>query len=422
MDPDFARFAAAKQAQVREFAASNTVPSMVWSYFDAVRVDDWQTATNLASQLHNASGRYEDAPANNRISAPLLTVIWAPINEMIGASGEFHNWDSQWLHRFGREIIDSIPRGSIYFGGTDPGRFIISALSESHREGKPFFTLTQNQLADEAYLGYLRKIYGAKLYIPTLEDAQGAFAKYVADAQQRRQDGKLRPGEDVRVVGDQVSVSGQAAVMAINALLVKTIVDKNPTRDFFLEESFPLDWTDPYLTPHGLIFQLHPKSLKELSADVIEKDQVYWKRMTAEMIGDWMTKQTSTKELCDFADKIYLDKNLEGFKGSRGFAKDQEAQKCFSKLRCSIGGLYLWRSENTRDAEDQKNMQRAAEMAYRQAYALCPYSPEALFRYIRLLTDLKRPDDAFLLAKTSLRLDPKNEAFKQLVRQLNEAH
>src|SRR5690348_1835984 len=53
MDPDFARFVATKQAQIRKFAsgASDKVPSIVWSYFDALRVDDWQTATNLANQI-----------------------------------------------------------------------------------------------------------------------------------------------------------------------------------------------------------------------------------------------------------------------------------------------------------------------------------------------------------------------------------
>src|SRR5205807_532054 len=111
--------------------------------------------------------------------------------------------------RFGREIIDSIPRGSIYFGGTDPGRFIISALSESHREGRPFFTLTQNQLADQTYLEYLRDMYGQKLQIPTNDDLQRVFQDYLADAQQRMKDGKLKPGEDVRIINDRVQVSGQ---------------------------------------------------------------------------------------------------------------------------------------------------------------------------------------------------------------------
>ena len=127
-EPEVGRFAAAKQAQVRAFAKelTNQVPSIVWSFFDAVRVDDWETATNLFERLQRASGRFPNLNSNRdeTIYPALSTVIWPPISEMLGVYEQFHDWDRKWLRRFGSEIIDSIPKGSIYFGGTDPGRFI----------------------------------------------------------------------------------------------------------------------------------------------------------------------------------------------------------------------------------------------------------------------------------------------------------
>src|SRR5207247_592355 len=210
----------------------------------------------------------------------------------------------------------------------------------------------------------------------------------------------------------RVQVSGQVAVMEINGLLVKIILNKNPAREFYLEESFTLDWMYPQLSPHGLIFELHTKPLKELTKEVIEKDQAYWKKFAGELIGDWIDDRTSVKEVCDFVDTIYLRKDLDGFKGDAGFAKNQEAQKCFSKLRSSIAGLYVWWAEHTRDATEKQEAQSAADLALRQAYALYPTSPEAVFRYVKLLTDLKRPDDAFLVGKTSLRLEPTNSSFQ----------
>ena len=423
VDLDLARFATAKQAQVREYAkdVNNKVPSTVWSLFDAVRVDDWETATNLAARLEKASGRYADSATDEAMSPALRTVIWPPISEMIGAFDEFHNWDNKWLHRFGREILDSIPRGSVYFGGTDAGRFIISALSDSQREGKPFFTLTQNQLVDQPYLDYLRKMYGDRLYIPTENDLQHAFTEYVTDAQKRLQAGTLRPGEEVRTVDNRIQVSGQVAVMQINALLAKLIFEKNTDREFYVEESFPLDWMYPYLTPHGLIFELRPKPLPQLSAEAVQKDADYWKRLAGELIGAWVTDETSVKRVCDFADKVYLDKDFAGFKGDAGFAKNEDARKCFSKLRASIAGLYVWRLDHARDPNEKTQMQQAAELAFRQAYALCPSLPETVFRYTTLLTNLRRPDEAFLLAKTTLRLDPNNKSFQDLVRTLSKA-
>jgi hypothetical protein len=51
---------------------------------------------------------------------------------------------------------------------------------------------------------------------------------------------------------------------------------------------------------------------------------------------------------------------------------------------------------------------READFAYRQAFLFCPYSPETLFRYGGLLAQTNRLDDAILLARTYLILDPYN--------------
>jgi hypothetical protein len=63
-------------------------------------------------------------------------------------------------------------------------------------------------------------------------------------------------------------------------------------------------------------------------------------------------------------------------------------------------------------------MAREADLAFRQAYVLCPTSPEALFRYTSLLIDSKRLHDASLLVGTSLKFDPNNATFKGLERSL----
>ena len=92
---------------------------------------------------------------------------------------------------------------------------MITAFTKSHAEGDPFFTLTQNALADGSYLDYLRAIYGAKIYIPTAEDSQNCFTNYVKDALRRLKENRLKPGENVKEVDGQVQVSGQVAVMSI---------------------------------------------------------------------------------------------------------------------------------------------------------------------------------------------------------------
>ena len=48
---------------------------------------------------------------------------------------------------------------------------------------------------------------------------------------------------------------------------------------------------------------------------------------------------------------------------------------------------------------DKQALLTEADFAFRQAFALCPYSPEAIFRYVQLLLQFNRLDDAQLIAE-----------------------
>ena len=166
--------------------------------------------------------------------------------------------DEKYSTAYANDIIASIPPGSIYFGGTDPGRFLVTGMEKSQVNADPFFLLTQNALADSTYLDYLRGMYGDRIYIPTSDDAAKCFQDYTEDAQKRLQSHQLKPGENVsQGANGKIQVSGQVAVMEINGLLAKIIFDQNPNREFYVEESFPLDWMYPYLEPHGLIMKIN---------------------------------------------------------------------------------------------------------------------------------------------------------------------
>ena len=153
---------------------------------------------------------------------------WEAVKEIWGGLDAFGEGEAKYSALYASGIIESIPPGSIYFGGTDPGRFLITAMQKSNVNGDPFFTLTQNALADSTYLDYVRSMYGDKLYVPTTEDSQKAFKDYTEDVARRQQMNHLKPGEDVQVdpTSGRIQVSGQVAVMEINGLLVKDIFDK----------------------------------------------------------------------------------------------------------------------------------------------------------------------------------------------------
>ncbi len=81
----------------------------------------------------------------------------------------------------------------------------------------------------------------------------------------------------------------------------------------------------------------------------------------------------------------------------------------YARSRAVIGWVYAWRAENGTDAQEKKRMERVADFAFRQAWALCPYSPDATYRYLNFLLEEKRYDDAILVGETALGM-PENNA------------
>jgi tetratricopeptide (TPR) repeat protein len=267
-----------------------------------------------------------------------------------------------------------------------------------------------------------------EIYIPSLEDSQRCFQQYMEDVQHRMQLNQLTPGENVSVdPNGKMQVSGQVAVMMINGLLCKVIFDHNPNNEFFIEESFPLPWMYPYETPFGIIIKINRNPLPELPDEVFKRDHAFWSKFSDRLIGNWITYDTSVKEIVDFIEKVYLRHNYSGFKGDLKFVRDEQAQKAFSKLRSSITGVYAWRlGPQCPDEYRQKTVVgtqaliRETDFGFKQAFAFCPYSPEAVFRYINFLLQYGRIDDALLVAQTCHELDPYNDSVKALVKQLGD--
>ena len=365
-------------------------------------------------------------------TASLRGSWWSATMDACGVFWEFPPGD-KYAIAFGNDIIQSIPDGSIYFGGADAGRFAVTALMESHADGKPFFMLSQNPLADVTYLHYLRAMYGGKIHTPTDEDWQKSFQDYTTDAQRRlahdqqfpNEPKQLKPGEEVRLdTNGQIQLSGQMNVIGIRELLTKTIFDKNPDREFYVEESFPLDWMYPYLEPHGLIMKINRQPLPALSDEIVQRDSDYWTKYLTPMIGGWLKPDTTIEEVAAFAEKIHVKKDLSGFAGDPQFVQNEYWCENFSKLRSSIGGLYDWRAQHAADAAEKKRMNDAADFAFRQAWALCPYSPETVVRYVNLLMSQNRRADALLVAETAAKMPESkgNEQLRGFVTALKSQH
>src|SRR5262249_45069435 len=144
------------------------------------------------------------------------------------AFDQMSQWPEKYCLDFSKRIIDSIPPGSIYFGGTDAGRALITVMCKSQIGGDPFLTLSPNHLIDSAYMDYLRAMYNSMLDIPTGSDIQQAFREYLDDAVARTFQNKLKPGENVTITNNQPSVQGLPAIMGVNAIMLRKIFQNNP--------------------------------------------------------------------------------------------------------------------------------------------------------------------------------------------------
>jgi len=254
---------------------------------------------------------------------------------------------------------------AIFFGGTDPGRFVPTYMIYCPQVRPDVYLITQNALADNTYMAVMRDLYGDQIWISAQKDSNAAFRQYVDGVKS----GRIKAGADVNTEGGRVQVQGVQGVMQINGILCRQIFDHNQyvtevktdestrqsgaavvpvdpvgpdgklrQRDFFVEESYAIGWMYPYLTPHGLILKLNNKPTP-ITKEMTKNDHDFWGWYTDRLVND------------------------------RKFIRDIVARKSFSKLRSAIAGLYVARSHMAE-----------AEYAFKQAIELYPLSPEATFR------------------------------------------
>ena len=263
---------------------------------------------------------------------------------------------------------------AVFYGGTDPGRFVPTYMIYSAHVREDVFLITQNALADNTYMNVMRDLYGDQIYIPSQQDSNQAFQEYVADVQA----GRIPAGAAVSIEGGRVSVQGVQGVMTINGILAKMIFEKNKRiHDFYVEESYVIPWMYPYLEPHGLIMKINKEELSGLTPEMVKNDREFW---------DWYIKR--------------LNSNPK-------FLRDVVARKTFSKLRSAIAGLYAAR-----------RMFDESEYAFRQAIELYPLSPEANFRLADIHMQQGEFPQAREIIEAFLKEDTENDRVRDFLNQI----
>jgi tetratricopeptide (TPR) repeat protein len=286
-----------------------------------------------------------------------------------------------WM--YGYDMLKDLPRGSIMIGGTDAGRFVPTymILGESLQppsvkvdpsfDRRDLYIITQNALGEPNYMRYLRDHYTTDrpeprtaferwlgrqhtypekpIELPTLEEIREAVKKEAAEAKNAGTSRKI----------DQNTILFSTAL--------RLLWEKNrDEHDFFIEESFPIEWTYDYATPHGLIYKLN-KTKVPITPEDVARDFAFWK---------------------EYRKKLLSDPN---------FHKDYDAKRSFSKLRQSLANIYRHRK-----------MDKEAMAAYREAIELWPENLESVVALSAYLWDQGDYETPLQLFDNLLAGDPNN--------------
>ena len=308
------------------------------------------------------------------------------------ASSQRGHWFG-WM--YGHDMLADLPKDSFVFGGTDPGRFVPTYMvfGESFEKSKrdpafdrrDLYIVTQNALADTFYNRYIRSHYtnerpttfgwfekllgrpttypAERLTLPHREDIMALFEVLMRQYQ-------ANPAGSANPQNDPVALN--SAVGEWIFLHNRDKKDGTP-RHFFVEESFPMQWSYPYAIPHGLCYEINHDKLDFLPPGTAEKDLAWW------------------------------DDYIKRLEAVPGFRHDDLAQHSFAKLRNTGGNIYAFR-----------NMNEAAERAYKQALYLWPGNTETTANLVNLYNKLGRFKDAHDLVVGYLPLDPNSKALQRL--------
>ena len=271
-----------------------TVPDEVEKFFDAVEAGQWEAIKSQWDLLARHSSQYEYSTNH----WDQLDPFWPSVLDAYGVAEQAHLWPAQQLLDYGNAILGSLKPGMVYVGGTDNGRWIPELLNETS-DGEQHMIVTQNALADSRYLDFVNTLYSDRMAALTIEDSQAAFQAYVTEAQKRFEHDQqfpdeprqLRPGEDLKMVDGKLQVSGQVAVMAINEILLQTLMQKNPELSFAIQESFPLTGTYANALPLGPLMELNAPN--SFTTDQAEQSLQYWRTAAQQVLTD---PEASTSE------------------------------------------------------------------------------------------------------------------------------
>jgi tetratricopeptide (TPR) repeat protein len=330
---------------------------------------------------------------------PALFLALLPLWSNFDGCSQAGHWFGYY---YGADMMRPMDKNAVYFGGSDPGRFVPTFMvfvesqqdprwkREHDFDRRDVTVITQNALCDTYYSHYIRDQYDPRFrpspsqYTPfekwlgrdhaypeipvtcvSNDELIACWEEYQhwPDVAARLQSGGplLRPGTN--------------DVFDINGIVAQKIFEKNKKdHTFYVEQSIPIPWMYPYLLPSGLIFKLSPEPLAALPAAAIDADRKFWDAYSARLLAD------------------------------PRFRLDSDAILTFGKLAFWHSDLYSWR-----------HLVKEQEYWLKMALALCPQLPDAVDSLAHLLASQQRLDEAVAMVQQAEVDDPRNDAYEPIL-------
>jgi len=343
------RLSVIRQEQALLWARQDGVelPASAQGFFRAAQYGTW---TQVRSPFRFVSA---ERPLKSAWLFPL-------IHDVYGAYEQEDMWHPELLDQFAEDVLHGIPDGSVYFGGSSPGRFIVTAWQRVHNRPS-IAVLTHKGLVDSNYIEYVNRLYQAGIWLPNEADQSNA---------RRRLEKEVQSGKRPR------TSLGAWMPTVINGILAKDIFDRNrPRRQFFVEGTVPR-WMMPHLEPHGLVMKLNVVQARSIAGDTVIRDREFWDGKERDLLAD------------------------------QRFMECPAARRTYSKCRSAIGGLYA-----------KRGMLKESEYAFRQAIRIYPLEQESYYRLAQeVLLRQERFDDARALLQELKEAGPDAHLIAYIVR------
>jgi tetratricopeptide (TPR) repeat protein len=277
-------------------------------------------------------------------------------------------------------MLKDLPKGSVVLGGTDPGRFVPTymILGESSQaagvkrdpnfDRRDLYIITQNGVGEPLYRKYLADHYG-----PDRPKPANAFERWLGRGTMYPEKPLIFPTEAeintaVEKEMNEAAKIGSPEPSIPHSVVTRLIWEKNrDAHEFFVEESFPLEWSYDHAEPQGLVYKIHREPLQEIPSESVRADFEFWNAYSQKLLSN------------------------------PDYLRDYDAQRSFSKLRATTGNLYRHRK-----------LEAEAERAYRQSLALWPGNGESLNGLSQILWDRGDFDGALDMFNAAIEKDPNN--------------